>query len=257
VTIYTSRLLSKIKSGQPVIGCAHMVQDPAVTETLRAVSLDFLIIDMQHVAGTVESLQRTLIALQPTELSVLVRPLWNDPPVIGQILDAGADGVIVPMVNTEDDARRAIAAARYPPEGNRSWGPRRAAALHGGSEEYARSANENVAVFTQVETAEAVKNLESILSVPGLSGVMVGPTDLAISLGYSHDRQNQVVQDKIQHVLDRCLERQVPFGFFAPSIESAVHWIERGSLVVTCSSDATFMLQGVAQLSSALRAASA
>lgn len=244
-----SRLLTSIQQGRPVVGTSHVIQDGSVTETLRDTELDFLFIDMQHIAITLETLQRTLIALQPTTTSVLVRPPSNDPVVIGQVLDAGADGVIVPMVNTADDARRAVGAVRYPPEGTRSWGPRRAARLHGGPEEYARDADDNAVVITQVETEEAVKNLDDILSVPGLTGVMIGPADLAISLGYMHDRTNQRVLDTAQGVLDRCLQRGVPFGFFAATVEDGIHWMERGGLILTCSSDTAFVAQGIARMS--------
>lgn len=250
-----SRLLTSIQQGRPVVGTSHMIQDEAVTETLREIDLDFLLIDMQHIAITIETLQRTLIALQPTTGSVLVRPPSNDPVAIGQILDAGADGVIVPMVNTADDARRAVAAVRYPPHGTRSWGPRRAARIHGGADEYARDADDNAVVITQVETEEAVKNLDDILSVPGLTGVMIGPADLAISMGYMHDRANQKVRDTMQGVLDRCLQRGVPFGFFAATVEDGVGWMERGALILTCSSDATFVTQGVARMSAQIAAA--
>lgn len=243
-----SGLLTALQQGRPVVGFAHVVQDQAITETFRDADLDFLLIDMQHVVVNLETLQRTLISLQPAELSVLVR-VWNDAALIGQILDAGADGVIVPMVNTEADARRAVAAAKYPPVGSRSWGPRRAARLHGGPEAYAREADENVVVVTQVETAEAVGNLDAILSVPGLTGVMIGPADFAISLGYGHDRDNPAVLETIQGVLDRCKERGVPSGFFAPTIETALHWIERGALIVNCSSDTSFIAQGLATMS--------
>lgn len=251
----TSRLLTSIHQGRPVVGCAHMIRDEAVTESLRDVDVDFLLVDMQHVATSIETLQLALIALQPTDLSVLVRSHWNDQATIGQILDVGAAGVIVPMVNTDEDARRAVAAARYPPDGSRSWGPRRVARFHGDAEGYARDANDNVVVITQIETQEAIENLDAILSVPGLSGVMVGPADLAISLGYMHDRDNSVVQDAIQAVLDRCLEVGVPFGFFAGTVERALHWMERGALILNCSSDASFVYQGFAQVSAEVAAA--
>lgn len=244
-----SRLLDSIQRGRPVVGVSHVIQDESVTETLRDIDLDFIFIDMQHIAITIETLQRTLVALQPTKLSVLVRPLQNDTALIGAVLDAGADGVIVPMVNTADDARRAVAAVRYPPHGIRSWGPRRAARLHGGAEAYAREADDNMVVITQVETGEAVENLEEILSVPGLSGVMIGPTDLAISLGYMQDRTPSRVLETIQGVLNRCREREVPFGFFAGSVEEGMHWMERGGLILSCSSDTTFVAEGMSAMS--------
>lgn len=242
------RLVDALKQGRPLVGCAHMIQDESVTETLRDVDLDFLLIDMQHVAVTIETLQRTLIALQPSRVSVLVRALWNDAALIGQILDAGADGVIVPMVSSADDARRAVAAAKYPPDGVRSWGSRRAALGYESAEAYARGANDDALVIVQVETREAVDNLDEILATSGLGGVMIGPADLAISLGYMHDRQHADVTATVEGVLAACRERGVPFGYFAGSFEVAENWIRRGALILNCSSDVAFVSQGVARL---------
>ncbi|EQD32862.1 2-dehydro-3-deoxyglucarate aldolase, partial [mine drainage metagenome] len=164
-----------------MVGCAHMIRDEAVTEALRGVAADFLLVDMQHAAFGLESLQRTLIALHPSELAVLVRIPSNDHVTIGQMFDLGVTGVIVPMVNTREDALAAVAAAKYPPDGIRSWGPRRVATFHGDAASYALSANDSTLIIAQVETQEAVDNLDDIISVPGLSGIMVGPADLAIS----------------------------------------------------------------------------
>lgn len=247
-----SPLLSSLEAGRPVTGFAHMVQDLAVTEIFQDTDVDFVLIDMQHIAMTIETLQSVLIALRPSAASVMVRPTANDPVLIGQILDVGADALIVPMVNSADDARRAIGAARYPPDGTRSWGPRRTSWL-GGSAEYARDANDSIAVFTQVETAEAVEHLDEILAVPGLAGIMIGPGDLAISLGYSHDRDNPAVGRVIQSVLDRCLETRIPFGFFAATTAQAAYWMERGALVMTCGSDVGIVAAGVSELTASLR----
>ncbi len=249
-----STLLTSIGSGRPVIGTAHLIRDESVSETLRGAPLDFVLIDMQHIAITIETLQRVLAALQPTELSVLVRTLSNDPTAIGQVLDAGANGVVIPMINTAEDAERAVRAAKFPPEGTRSWGPRRAAPLFGGISQFARDANDSAVVFIQVETTEAIANLDPILSVPGLSGVLIGPADIAIAVGAMEveSRNDPVVIDTIQGVLDRCLERDVPFGIIAPTIDSAVHWLERGALVVSCSADTAFIAQGVSQVAGAL-----
>ena len=250
----SSRLPEALRNRRPAIGSAHMISDVTVSELLRNVDLDFVLVDTQHVALSVESLQRMVIALRPTELSVLVRVASNDPVRIGQALDVGATGVIVPMVNSADEARGAVDAARYPPEGRRSWGPSRRA-TGGDALDYAREANGEVVVLAQVETALAVDNLDEILSVQGLSGIMVGPADLAISLGYSDDRANSEVEKVFVSIRDRCLERDVPFGFFTSTPEQATHWIGEGSLVTTCSSDTDLVARGVQRLAETLRAA--
>jgi len=127
--------------------------------------------------------------------------------------------------------------------------------LHGGEAAYARIAAEGHAVFTQVETAEAVGNLDEILSVAGLSGIVIGPADMAISLGYADDRDNAVVRRTIHDVLRRCLEREVPFGFYAGSADVAAYWIEHGATLVSCSAVSSFISDGVSRLAASLTAA--
>ncbi len=229
---------------RPVVGCWHAIQDPAVTETLRDVDLDFLTFDQQHVATDIQTLQHSFIALRPTKLASLVRVLQNDTAGIGQVLDAGADGVIVPMVNTQDDAHRAVAAAKYPPHGVRSWGPRRAAMKYTDADAYARHANDSI-VVAQIETVQAVSNLDAILSVEGLDAVMIGPGDLAISLGYLHDLNHSAVREVFDHVLQTCLRHDVPCGIFTASVDDALEWIDRGALIVNCYADAAFVVDGM------------
>lgn len=251
----TSPLLASLAEGRPVFGLAHMIQDDTISETLREVALDFLLVDMQHVAITIETLQRTLIALQPSPLTVLVRPISNDPVHIGQVLDAGAHGVIVPMVNTGEDAARAVASAKYAPQGIRSWGSRRAYLGYGSREAFARNANDDAIVITQVETVEALHNLDAILDTPGLTGVIIGPADLAISMGHMHDRSHSDVEKAIQGVLDKCLERGVPFGYFGATLEAVQPWVERGGLIFNCTTDTLLLAGGVDDLTERVAAA--
>lgn len=238
-------IFERIRRGEPVIGCVLTMTDEFVAELIGRAGFDFVIIDMQHAPIGAETLQRLMIALHPSQSTVLIRTAWNDSAMINQVLDLGAEGIIVPLVNTADDARRAISAARYPPTGSRSWGPRRAARLLGGAARYGLEANDNIMVLPQIETEEAVTNLDEILDVPGLSGIMVGPADLANSLGYAHDRDSEDVQQVMQTILGRCLARGIPFGHFTNSIEVSQRWIERGALITTCGGDVGFISDAI------------
>ncbi len=249
-----THLTTRIRNGDLVVGCAHVIRDEAVTEGLRAVDVDFLLVDMQHVAIGLESLQQILVALQPSDVAVLVRVPSNDAVLIGQVLDLGATGVIVPMVNTAGHAIRALAAAMYPPVGTRSWGPRRVASFHGDALDYARSANDNTAVIVQIETAEAVANVDEILTSGGITGVMVGPADLAISMGHMFDREDQEVHRAIQRVFERCQVHGVAGGIFTNDTDRAQHWISMGATILNCSSDATFVADGFRRVAAALKA---
>lgn len=242
-----NRILESVGRGVPVIGCVLTMSDEFVAELIGAAGFDFVIIDTQHAPIGVETLQRLMIALRPSPSTVLVRISWNDAAAINQVLDLGADGIIVPLVNTADDARRAVAAAKYPPDGERSWGPRRAARVHGGADRYGQVANETIMILPQIETREAVSNLDEILDVAGVSGIMIGPADLANSLGYAEDRSHQDVDSVIREVLDRCLARGVPFGHFTNSVELAERWIKRGAVIATCGVDVLFVSEGIAR----------
>ncbi len=240
-----NRVLAALQRSEPVIGCVLTIADEFVVELIGRAEFDFVVIDTQHAPIGVETLQRLMIALNSSGSTTLVRARSNDAPSINHILDLGAEGVIVPLVNTADDARQAVAAAKYPPDGSRSWGPRRAVRVHGGAEAYGRDANDNILVLPQIETEEAVTNLDEILDVPGISGIMVGPADLANSLGYGHDRGNAAVGSVVETVLERCLAHGVPFGHFTNSIDVATLWIERGALITTCGGDVGFVADGI------------
>ena len=156
--------------------------DSYIAEIMANAGYDALIIDMQHgMAVTADRAIACLQAISTTDTVPMVRMPWNDPQAIQFVLDAGAYGVIVPLVNTYDEAVKATGASRYPPLGYRSIGPNRARFYAG--PDYAQHANEEVIVLVMIETMEAVENLEEIAKAPGLDGFYVGPSDLAVSLG--------------------------------------------------------------------------
>lgn len=156
--------------------------NPYIAEVMANAGYDALIIDMQHGMGlTADRAIACLQAISTTETMPMVRMPWNDPQSIQFVLDAGAYGVIVPLVNTYEEAVKAAGASRYPPLGYRSIGPNRAR-FYGGAD-YAQHANEEILVLVMIETVQAVENLEQIAKAPGIDGFYIGPADLAISLG--------------------------------------------------------------------------
>ena len=241
-----NRIKKLLSEGKAVIGSAISLPDPFVAEVIGKVGFDFLIIDTEHCPITISELQNVLIGLHPTESVIIVRAAWNDVVMIKQILDVGAEGVVVPWVNSAEEARRAVAAAKYPPLGIRGCGPRRAARLSASSAEYFVKANDNILVLGQIETVQAVENLDEMLQVEGLDGIMVGPADLACSMGYIHDMQNPAVDDMIGRILNKCKEHKVPFGMFTGTMENARKWISRGGQIATVGSDVGFIAEGAA-----------
>ncbi len=170
------------KEGKPTTAGWISSGSTYVAESMANAGYDMLIIDMQHGMGvTPDRAIGCLQAISTTDTVPMVRVAWNDPKEIQFVLDAGAYGVIVPLVNTYEDAVRAAGASRYPPLGYRSLGPNRAR-FYGGPD-YAQHANDEIVVLAMIETMEAVGNLEEIAKAPGIDGFYIGPGDLAVSLG--------------------------------------------------------------------------
>src|SRR5437667_9567128 len=178
------KFMEKIRRGQVCLGTGISFTDPTVTEALSTI-LDFVWIDMEHQPLTIETVQAHIMATKGTDTAPLVRVAWNDPVLIKPVLDMGAAGVIVPLVRTAEDVHRAVAACKYPPDGVRGYGPRRPSNYgRTGGPDYIRAANAAILPIVQIEHVDAVNHIEEILAVPGLATVVIGPNDLAGSLGH-------------------------------------------------------------------------
>ena len=170
-----------ISKGTPCLNGWVAVPNGFQAETYAAQGWDSVTIDMQHGSNDINDIVPLLQAIQLAGPTAMVRVPWNEPGSIMRVLDAGAYGVICPMINTKAEAEALVSAGRYPPMGARSNGPFRASQFAGS--DYLQHANKEILLFAMIETREAMKNLEAILKVEGLDGVYVGPTDLALSLG--------------------------------------------------------------------------
>lgn len=173
-------LKEKLQKGQPVIGTFVGLGHPDVTETLSHRGFDFLLIDGEHAPLGLETMQQMMQAMNGSNCTPLVRPQWNDMVIIKRVLDIGAHGVIIPWVNTREEAEYAVSACKYPPDGLRGCGPRRAALL---DPDYTKTANDEILVVVQIETIQAISNIDDILSVKGIDAVYIGPNDLSQSFG--------------------------------------------------------------------------
>jgi len=214
-------------------------------ELLANAGFDWVVVDLQH--GLIEygDLLRMLPAISTTDTTPLVRVSGNNLPEINKVLDAGAMGVIVPLVNTAEQAAAAVSACRYPPDGTRSFGPTRAA-LYGGRG-YAAEANGQIACIAMIETQEGLDNLEAIVATPGLGGVYVGPSDLALSLGLPPrgDTDEPRHLAAVEQILAACKRAKVPAGIHTGGLEWTERRLAMGFDFVTLSNDIGFMMQAV------------
>lgn len=171
-------------------------------EIMAHQGFDSLTIDMQHGVVDYQAAVSMLQAISTTDTVPMVRVPWNEPGVLQKVLDAGAYGVICPMINSRAEAEAFVSACRYPPMGSRSFGPIRAT-IYGGAD-YPSHANDEVLTLAMIETKQAMADLDAILEVEGLDGIYVGPADLAISLGVApgFDPEDKTVVDAIQSIVD-------------------------------------------------------
>jgi 2-keto-3-deoxy-L-rhamnonate aldolase RhmA len=236
-----------IASGGRALGLSMTITDPFVAEVVGAAGFDFVLIDTEHGPIAIDQLQSMLIALRGSVSTVLVRPPANDHVSIKRILDLGAEGIVVPEVSSRAECAAAVRAAKYPPEGIRGFGPRRASRLEGGRQAYLARANDEVAVFVMIEHQDALDNLDQILTTPGLDGIVVGPADLAVSMGHILEPGHADVEKAIEQVLEACERHGCPFGIYAAAEASARKWVGRGAKLVTVGSDIQFVDQGLAR----------
>ena len=222
-------------------------------EILGHAGFDSVTVDMQHGMFDFNAVLPMLQALSATPAVPIVRVPWNDTAVIMHVLDAGAYGIICPMVNNRADAERLVAACRYAPVGMRSYGPARGL-LYGGAD-YPEHANDEIVVLAMIETLDGIKNLDDILATPGLDGVYIGPNDLALVLGtrVGTDLSDKRCIDAIAHILARAKVHKKLSGIFCAS--GAVGAIRRkqGFTMVTLSHEGSYLTQAAkAQVAAAL-----
>lgn len=242
-----NRALEAWRAGRQTVGCWLSLANTYTAEALAGLGFDWLCVDLQHGLVDYSDLTHLLPAISTSDATPLVRVPWNEPYEIMKALDAGAYGVIVPMVNDRAEAERAVAACRYPPAGNRSFGPIRAA-LYGGRG-YAQQANGQIACIAMIETREGLDNLHDIVTTPGLDAIYIGPADLALALGLPPvgDTDAPEHAQAVQRVFAACRDAGIAVGIHTSSLAYTQRYLAAGFDLVTLGSDAGFMVRAAAQ----------
>jgi 4-hydroxy-2-oxoheptanedioate aldolase len=248
-----NRLRRIWRDGGAVVNGWLAIPSAFSAETMAHQGWDSLTIDLQHGVVDYQMAATMLAAISTTDVMPLVRVPWLDPGIIMKVLDAGAYGVICPMVSTREDAERLVGACRYPPEGGRSFGPIRAL-LYAGAD-YPEHANGTVLAIAMIETREALENLDDILSVPGLDAVYIGPADLALSLGRKpqFDPDDPVVVEAIDRILEAARARGLAAGLHTGTSEYALRMVEKGFRFVSIASDARLMAAAAQRVVAAMK----
>jgi 4-hydroxy-2-oxoheptanedioate aldolase len=242
---------NKLKSiwarGEAVVNGWLSIPSSFSAEVMANQGFDSLTVDMQHGVIDYQVAVTMLQGISTTGAMPMARVPWNDPARLMKILDAGAYGVICPMVNTRAEAEALVRACKYPPRGYRSWGPVRASIYAGA--DYGDHANEDIVVMPMIETAEAMKNLDDILSVPGVDGVYVGPSDLSLALGLKPrlDQTDAPVVEAQQKIAEACKRHGVVAGIHNSTATYALKMIAQGYQFVTLASDSRHMAMKAAE----------
>jgi 4-hydroxy-2-oxoheptanedioate aldolase len=237
-----NRVKQLLRDGKPALGTFMALGSTLGAEQLAQVGFDWLVIDQEHGAIDATLTQSLLQAVSTTETVPLVRVPWNSGDWIKRALDAGAYGLVVPMVNTRADAEAAVRATRYPPMGDRSIGGSRTR-LYGGPD-YVERANEEILLMVQIEHKTAVDNAREILSTPGIDGYFIGPGDLCASLGLPNtwDPDFPEYWAALEKVQRAAKEARVPSGIHA-SPHRVTAMIEKGYQFIAVGFDISFMTQ--------------
>lgn len=243
---------SRLRNGELLCGTMLTLPTPAVAEILADAGFDWLFVDGEH--GPLDTPE--LLAILQTvgdRIPCIVRVPVADETWIKRVLDLGAAGVIAPQVNNAETAAAVVSAARYAPEGSRGVGLARAHGYGMSFQDYIDRANAEIAVIVQAEHADAVGNIDSIAAVPGVDAVLLGPYDLAASLGKMGDVNDPLVTGAIDRVTQACQANGLPLGYFGVSADAVHPWVERGCSLVIAGTDTLFLGGAAAKTLTAMR----
>ena len=234
----------RMLEGKPAVGVTLGLGSPLAAETLSHAGFDFVLVDTQHGSWDLTDAMLAFRSVCLGSAIPMARVQKNDFYAIGALLDRGALGIVVPMVNSVEEARAAAFAVRYPPRGGRSSGASLAASLHG--PDYERWIDDEVFLAVQIETEQALNCAEEILAVEGVDGCWIGPMDLSKSLGIdpNTDEGAKALEAAVLRVLEACRKTNKAPGIWAGTGDNAGYWIERGFLFVTAGSDTQFIHSG-------------
>ncbi|HML08429.1 MAG TPA: aldolase/citrate lyase family protein [Xanthobacteraceae bacterium] len=239
-----------LRAGETVLSGWCTLPYPIVAETLGRAGFVAVTIEAQHGLWDMSAMPTGIAAVRQAGAAPLVRVPVGDFAMVSRVLDFGAEGIIAPMINTAADARAFAAAAKYPPIGERSWGPHRAMTLAGLADQslYLREANDHVITLAMIETRTALDNLEAIISTPGIDGLFLGPSDLSIAL--SQGKNLDPLSSEVERELDRIVAAarkaaKIP-GAYCHSAERAVALAERGVRFLAVMSDLMMLRAGMA-----------
>ncbi|SSW62878.1 4-hydroxy-2-oxoheptanedioate aldolase [Achromobacter agilis] len=256
--ILTNTFKRALQDGKPQIGLWAGLCSAYSIEIVAGAGFDWLVIDGEHSPNTLQTTLAQLQSMAAYPTAPVVRPAWNDAVLIKQILDAGAQTILVPMVQSAEEAEAAVAAVRYPPQGIRGVGSALARSSRWNRiPDYLQRANDEMCVLVQIETPRSVEALEEILAVDGVDGAFIGPADLSASMGYLGQPDHPEVTKAIDDVIKRIVRSGKAAGILHSGIEQARHYLSLGATFVAVGVDAILLARAAEQLASQFKTVAA
>jgi 2-keto-3-deoxy-L-rhamnonate aldolase RhmA len=237
-----NRLKRDLAAGRPCIGATLTFGSPVTAELLARVGFDWLWLEMEHTALTEADVLAMLQATNGSAVSTVVRVPWNDKTLIKRAVDAGPDGILIPQINTREEAESAVRAMKYPPSGERGAGLARAQGWGLGVSEYYATANTEIMTMLMIEHIEGVENINEIVAVPGVDGIMIGALDLSGSMGLLGQTDHPDVEAAIQKVLAACKSARLSCGIVALDPDRANARIEQGFTTIILAIDVLMLI---------------
>lgn len=237
-----------IKAGQPQIGLWCSLASHIAVEVAAGSGFDWLLLDTEHSPNEIPMVYSQLQAVMENKVQPIVRPPWNDMVTIKRYLDMGVQTFLIPVVQTEEEARQAVAYTRYPPKGVRGFSGSSRSSRFGRVKDYHTRCEEEICVLVQIETQLGLDNLEAIAKVEGIDGVFIGPGDLSAAIGYLGDQGHPEVQRVIVDMIKRILACGKAPGILTPDNALARKYAEAGCLFTAVGSDIGLLARGSEQL---------
>jgi 2-keto-3-deoxy-L-rhamnonate aldolase RhmA len=240
---------------RPLAGTLISMSAPQVAEIISDSGFDWVLIDMEHSAFSLETVQNHLQVMGEKILRI-VRVPANDEIWIKRVLDTGCDGILVPMVNSAAGAERVVQSSKYPLEGRRSVGLSRAHKYGATFSEYVENANRDLVIMIQIEHIEGVKHIDEILKVKGIDSIFIGPYDLSASMGLTGQISHPDVKAAISLIKMKCHEAGLPYGIFGMTAEGMIPDLNEGCTFLLCGVDSAILLNGYKKMLKILKPSS-